>query len=113
MLRQGAKRRHRQEQQGADYKNRTQEQERERRGVVPEGSCPDGTGLLFTQETRHRDHRDDRKEAADGDDDRCSYVPCHRLGSRVRVVVEAIGDAQAVECRAVIRRGRRELVHDL
>src|SRR5208283_1601676 len=35
MLRQGAERRHRQEQQGADYKNRTQEQERERRGVVP------------------------------------------------------------------------------
>lgn len=98
----GAERGYRQEQQGADDRDSSSQQASERESIVAQCTQAERRGLFHSKETGHGDRRQNRQEAAEHNDDSRRYVPWNSFGRRVWIVIQSIGDSQAIERRAVV-----------
>src|SRR5262245_20175362 len=113
MLGEGAERRDREEEEGADDHDGPDEQSRERARVVAQRTETERRGSLRPEARGHRDRRDDGNEAADDDHEPGDDVEGYRGGRRRRIRGEPVGHPEPVEGRAVVRRRGGELVQNL
>src|SRR5262245_33061343 len=97
----------RQEQQRPDDHDRPEHEETEGGGVVAHGAEGERTALLAAQTRRHRDRRNDRNVTTEEHHEARRDVPRPARRGGGGVVVEAPGVPEALEARAVVRRGRR------
>src|SRR5580704_13197468 len=113
MLSQRSKRGHREKEQPGNDDDRPEQETSERKCVVAQGAESEWSLLLVSQRRRHRHRRDDRQVAAEDHHQARHYIPRPRFRSRVGIAVKAVCHPKSVKGRAVVGRGRRELVNDL